>query len=347
MCALQITIISFSQNIEEKGMEKSYLVKPKGIALVWPEGLPVAYDGTNRKTLRGFYENLIEAIPKEIEITLIVKSQKIANSIKEVYNRKNVKTLVASRVKDIWIRDWAPLNLYNKGSVKSLKFKYQPAYLNIGEFEGDNESGHLISNSINSGTHPDFILDGGNFTYNGKGIGFITNRVISDNETFSIEEIEAIFNNNFGINKLIILPVEPEDETGHIDGMVQFINPYTVAIGSYPSNTDADEFLNKVAKLVEEEGIVNVIRISNGKIIEEKNEGIASAVGNHINFLVLGNKIILPTYDGLDKSYLNEMEMYFNKENIIEINCTELARLGGVIHCVTWEYYDGQFLKEY
>ena len=115
------------------------------------------------------------------------------------------------------------------------------------------------------------------------------------------------------INNLIILPEEPGDETGHINGMVRFVKGKTVIVGSYPESWSKDKrFMDFIAEKHKKElgDVYRIIRVPNGIPPGEKSEGIASAVGNHINFLRFGNRLFLSCYgipeDGPTKEVLQK-----------------------------------------
>ena len=71
-------------------------------------------------------------------------------------------------------------------------------------------------------------------------------------------------------------------------------------------------------------------------------ESIESAKGCYVNFLKLNNTIILPEFSPPRRPVIN-----YNKKNretfeklgysVQAINCTELSKLGGVLHCISWE----------
>lgn len=49
-----------------------------------------------------------------------------------------------------------------------------------------------------------------------------------------MHKIGELLREKLNITRLIVIPEEPGDETGHVDGMVRFLSPETVAVGSYP-----------------------------------------------------------------------------------------------------------------
>ncbi|HEX7412831.1 MAG TPA: agmatine deiminase family protein [Bacteroidia bacterium] len=323
----------------------NYLTKPKGIALVYPKDLPLIYE-TNRSELISFYEDLIRLIPNEIEITLIVKSEKIKQELAGKFTENNltkrIKCIVLSKTQDIWIKDWAPIFDFKTKAFK--KFIYNPFYLSPTKSKPDNISGIELQKKIQNEpwVSIDLVLDGGNFITNENDVIITTNRIIGDNENKSISEIESIIKKEFNNCKLLIVPVEPDDETGHTDGMIRFLTKSDVVVNCYPNDSihkEANDFLNSVCLELEKALKIKPLRIQSGAIDNTISEGMPSAVGNYINFILLGDVIIMPKYKGQTNKNIELLKTYFRPENIKEIDCTELAKKGGVLNCITWVYY--------
>ena len=245
---------------------------------------------------------------------------------------------------DICIRDWAPFTMAPDTFVKA---KYDPAYYALDEKEysarDDRASSALIEylggevTLLESRTH-NIILDGGNFTHNGNGVGVVSNRIISDNESVLITDYRRVFRARMGISRLITVPVDPGDVTGHVDGMVRFIDPVTMVLGTYgDAYKEGTKFLNQLSKQFENK--YNVIRIINAVADEPKAGEMASAFGNYINFFRVGNTIFLPQYDlPEDEKALKMFETQF-KVVPIKMDVKKLADLGGVLNCISWLYY--------
>jgi len=68
-----------------------------------------------------------------------------------------------------------------------------------------------------------------------------------------------------------------------------------------------------------------------------------SAKGTFINFTRLNNYILLPEYSmphyqkEINYSKVNENILTDNGLNVIRINCDELAKFGGSLHCLSWQ----------
>ncbi len=241
---------------------------------------------------------------------------------------------------DIWIRDWAPISAWDpQGKYFHIKARYQPAYLPKHESLPDNNAGIILSGRLKIPLTPlDLIWDIGNLTHNGIGTAIVTRRILSDNEILS-KKIKELFKKYLGINKLILVDEEPYDETGHIDGMVRFINENTLVIGRYTNDyPEGKALMDNLSNLLKKN--FNIIRITNRSPKTKKKEGVSSAFGNYINFLRLGNKIFIPQY-GIqeDRNAVKAFKKIIPSLEIIPVRSkyiNRLADLGGVLNCVSW-----------
>jgi len=334
-------------------------VEPKGLVLVYPKYLP-----DKRSKLVTCYNELIKSVllmTKLSELTFIVRPNaktELENFIGSLKTQTEVRYFKTPKVQDIWARDFMPI-YYRDGKV--CKALYNPSYFeqkDIKYADRDDQTGIEVADflklEVNDFIHSgkeNLILDGGNFIHNGQGTAIVTNRLIGDNESLFIDEIKQVFKTKLGITNLIIVPVEYGDETGHIDGMVRFIDDKTVLVGSYPSKytneanniPEADykigkQFLDNLADTLSK--TITVIRIENS--IPKDDKEFPSAFGNYINFLRIGNKVFLPQYNiSQDNEALETFHEHFSELQIIPIktDIDKLSSLGGVLNCISWTYY--------
>jgi len=323
----------------------------KAVVLVWPEEV-------HRKYLAGFYARLSAYIPENIKLIYLIKDKEIekevTSSVRKYNPKISVDCIVIPEVADIWIRDWAPIPALNSTRKPVLvKALYWSRYLVSSKAyrekaKGDDKAGRRLPEHLKLPVVDiSLIWDIGNLTHNGRGAAIVTKRLIEDNkEKYTEDEIKSSLKNKLNITDLIILPEEPGDDTGHVDGMVRFINEKTLAVGSYPKSwPEGKDFMDCIAeKLRKELGEgYRIIRVPNGIPPDEKSEGMASAVGNHINFLRLGNRLLLPYY-GIPEDEIAR-EVLQNALPDIEVipvdipGIKKLASKGGVLNCITWCYF--------
>lgn len=331
---LLIMSLSYSQN--------------HNVAIVYPEKLP-----DKRGQLSVFYNEFIDLLinSNEINEITIIHRPGIKDKLTKSFPSTKVKLFEYSSVQDIWIRDFAPFLIIDSIAYKGI---YNPSYFietnrktSFLDYEKtifyyasfDDNIGKQIAEQLGfTVRNVNITIDGGNFIHNGSGIGITTNRIVSENESMSIQEINDFFKENFGIKKLIILPVEPGDETGHIDGMVRFIDSNTVIVAEYEQNyKEGHDFMNKIAELLSSE--FNVVRVLNETPKLQSPDEFVSAYGNYINFLQVGNTIFLPQYGitNKDKAAIKILEKYF-KVVPVKKGIDKLSKLGGVLNCITWNY---------
>ena len=66
-------------------------------------------------------------------------------------------------------------------------------------------------------------------------------------------------------------------------------------------------------------------------------DGIPSAVGNYVNFLRIGQLLIVPAYGVTeDDEACRTLKQLCPDSWVVSFPCTELAREGGVLNCITW-----------
>ncbi len=250
--------------------------------------------------------------------------------------------------------DWGPIPAVDStGRTVVIQATYEPRYLVTSKAyraktESDDTAGRKLAEFLGLPVIDiPIIWDIGNLTYNGKGTAIVTERLIEDNkDRFTEVQIRTRIKETLNINRLIILSEEPGDETGHVDRMVRFLNSETVVVGAYTSDwAKGKRFMNKLAGILKQElGTgYKVVRIPNGTPPNKKSEGMYSVVGNHINFLRLGEKLLLPMYGiQADEKAIESFRKNLSSADIIPVNISGTSRLasqGGVLNCITWNYF--------
>jgi agmatine/peptidylarginine deiminase len=120
-----------------------------------------------------------------------------------------------------------------------------------------------------------------------------------------------------------------EDFTGHVDGMVRFVNRNTIL-----GNRLADDY--------------KYIQDDRRKIIEKYNlkyidvpffttDNRDSAIGIYVNYLEVNDLIVVPVFGrDEDKEAVDIIQKAFPNKVIETINYDEVALEGGLLNCTTW-----------
>lgn len=331
---------------------------PEFLGLVWPENL----QGKETKALaKKFYPDLIrillEEIPEQVSLAIIHRSGK-GEHISKDFGTEQIKLIEDDKIQDIWIRDFAPFWKHSENGNVPVKGFYFPDYMNedyLQASENDEAAGIKLGGEkteIISIGDDEILMDGGNLTHNGSGFGIITNRLVSDNDYYFYTRVLKVVKSYLGLQKVVLVPVEYGDVTGHVDGMVRFISENEAIVSEYPYKWEEVKiFIDKEDYLFEREQLneiathlqthnLKVFRIPNG--VPQISE-FGSAVGNYTNFLRVGEKVFVPQYGNAeqDAAALEAFEAAgFSKAHIIPVpDCVELAELGGVLNCITTHIY--------
>lgn len=303
--------------------------KTTSLFLAYPEG--VIDCGIDYSPASKVFDALIKSLPWKINLVVFVKSAEIAKKVSKLH--RNTTTLVNNELSSIWLRDSAGFNMGTHIVKPVFKPKYYRKFF---------EEAALIDQSmkiIHSILGIDMlkiplIWDCGNLVSNGK-IGFITDQIIADNKkSFDETQVKELIRTHLKIEPILV-PIHPDDIFGHIDANLSFVNQNTIAISKYPEEANKKDlkYLEEVKGIVQKQ-VSNVIEINENPSYEQNND-FESARGLHVNFLSLGNKIFLPSFENSDTEKQNK-DLLGKYAKVYPIASHELALFGGLLHCISF-----------
>ena len=132
--------------------------------------------------------------------------------------------------------------------------------------------------------------------------------------------------------KIIFIQPQPFDFTGHVDGLIRFIDDSNVLISDFRREKkwyqDSVQGTLKRHKL---EPILMPIAY------EYSSKSLNSAVGIYMNYLQVGDLILFPIFNKReDEEAFCVISKAFPDSTIFTINCKDLAKEGGILNCVSW-----------
>lgn len=279
------------------------------------------------------------------------RGRHIAKELKEIaqnplYNFQIKEIPDPYHSKNEWCRDYMPI----KGvDGKYYLFKYQPSYL-VGRktYEETIPNQAELCDALKIPVTPvDIILDGGAIEILGTK-GIITDRVISDNtsawKNCAPELIQEI-RKTLKLDELIVAPADPWDFTGHVDGMIRFVDESTVLVNEESDFNPKKIYSNEHDLWKYRRWQENLKMSSKNARLKQilltctmyKNKHAISAKGAYMNFLKLEKVIIMPTFEddeNDEKAKKTLKEVY--QRPVETIQSVKLSEKGGVINCVTW-----------
>jgi agmatine deiminase len=262
--------------------------------------------------------------------TLEARHPGVFKGLQQALVSHGVEVRLLQNTKDIWVRDFAPIQVTDRTFVK---FRYEPDYL-----RGDHEqwkTGDEVLDSLRQlGTfrHSDIVLDGGNVVVSREKV-ILTDKVYKENPHVSREQLRRQLQELFQVDQLIVIPKQAYDPIGHSDGVVRFLNEDSVVMNDYTHFDPAyGETVQKVLKRFR-------LQIELLPHFEERKtvEGIPSAVGNYVNLLYTEKVLVAPQYGAdPDEEAVKTLERLLPNRKIVPLECTGLAREGGAFNCATF-----------
>jgi len=244
-----------------------------------------------------------------------------------------------NNTKDIWCRDFMPVQVGKDQFVQFYLTKdyYQKKneYLRTDPAPICEELG--ITPIIPEYKGKRLFLDGGNIIMaHDKAI--ITERVFDDNKIPNDKLLE-ILTNALQVESVIIIPNEPDDYTGHSDGMVRWLDEKTVLANDYAKAGSDKRFMEQFYRALAGAGL-DILLVPYCPV--ESKAYNQPAIGCYINFLQVGNKVFLPTFDNKknDEKAIERFGEIFGSGNVLTIPSLAIAKLGGVLNCLSWEMID-------
>jgi agmatine deiminase len=236
---------------------------------------------------------------------------------------------VIPETSDIWCRDYMPIQL---GNDTFCQFIYRPDYLKGFEHLITPPARCRLSFMKKYDAEP-IILDGGNIVASWTRV-ILTDKIYRENPSFERPALRRRLEEIFQA-ECIFIPKEPYDKIGHSDGVVRFLDDKRVIVNDFSSIDPA--YGARLRDLFEGKGLevetLPMLREANKKRSDE----IESAVGIYINYLRVGNVVVLPKYDHPeDDVVVEKFQHLMPSVKLRQIDCRNLAEQGGVLNCVTW-----------
>lgn len=254
----------------------------------------------------------------------------LCTHIEEVLRNHGVTYAYLSGTKDIWCRDYMPVQIE---SNRLVFFKYNPDYLQDqrGRRLQTNpeevfyvEANHLQS-SLDNSIAIDLIIDGGNVVKCGHTI-VMTEKVFVENKGKSHSEVEHILREAFQCD-ITFLPWDRKEWFGHSDGVVHFAGNDKILLTNY--DDCSPYYYRRFRKVLEKHFEVIPLRY------HAKRRHARSWA--YINFLQVGKLILVPQL-GLEED-VQALEQIANACpdcEVLGIPAIEAVRCGGALNCVSW-----------
>lgn len=234
---------------------------------------------------------------------------------------------------DIWCRDYMPIQL---DQDRFCQFVYAPDYLR-GHEELITPPDKCRLPFMKHYRQEPIVLDGGNIVASRTKL-ILTEKVYKENPGIERPRLRARLEDILQA-ECVVIPKQAGDFIGHSDGVVRFLDENRVLMSDYA--TVDPTYGEKVRSVLEKKGL----EVETLPMFEEKGQrrrdGIEPAVGIYINYLRVGDVVVLPGFDRPeDQEAVEKAKQLMPNVTIFQVACRNLAEEGGVLNCVSWTIND-------
>lgn len=269
-------------------------------------------------------------------------SKWLAKDYKEVYDQfigalasVGIAPIVLNQTEEVWCRDFMPLYI---GNGRYVGFNFRPDYLLSKPSYLKYITRQALATedlSIDYADQVDLVLDGGNYVRCGDKV-IITDKIFSENPSYRPVNLLSRLEEALQA-EVILLPWDMEEPFGHADGMVSWLGDNQVLLNNYNQLEKGKEkpFLKRLISILDYHFDVQELHY------EDK---ISSDSWCYLNYLETEDVIFLPALSlkhdcEADVAAMSAFEHIFQHKTIKQVFAQPLVKLGGALHCVTWEYY--------
>jgi len=252
---------------------------------------------------------------------------------------------------DSWARDHGPLTTLAEGQATLNAFVFNGWG---GKFEASLDaaiSTRLHTQGGFAGTpmqRHDLVLEGGAIETDGQGTLLATrSSVISATRNPGRDQVamETALTERLGLDRFLWLDhgdVSGDDTDGHIDTLARFADPDTIVHATAPPGDQDHAALAAMAAQLAQ------LRTRDGRPyrllalpfpgVHRDRDG-RRLPATYANFLVLNGAVLLPTYGvAQDREALAVLQTAFGDREIVTIDCREIIRQNGSLHCLTMQF---------
>ena len=243
--------------------------------------------------------------------------------------RQQVDYALLSNTKDIWMRDYMPVQCSPDHFVA---YRYEPDYLR-GQSQYITNWKHVIAPARIPYVNSNLILDGGNVIMCGNKV-ILTEKVFQENPSLLPTQLISRLDRAFQA-ETIIIPWDRLEPYGHADGMVRYIGHGKVLLTNY---CDFDRTLRKK--------LLDALQ-PHFEVVELHYDTPRPHKWNwaYINFLLTNGKLFLPKLNALeDEQACTQIGAAFGipRKHIELVDITGVLKHGGGLNCISWnvQLYD-------
>ncbi|MFN4112262.1 MAG: agmatine/peptidylarginine deiminase [Ignavibacteria bacterium] len=305
------------------------------------------------------FAEIVKKISEGEQIFILVQNEVHRKSASQVLKKVGVDftqiTFVQQKTDRNWLRDSSPFFVKDENEkVHPIKFIFN-GWSKYKNYKNDQKIPLTISKVLNKSfitalyKNKPVTLEGGAIDTNGEGTLITTEECLLDNKVqtrnpgFTKNDYVQIFNEYFGVDKVIWLKkgIIGDDTHGHIDDVCRFVNKNTLLLCSEKNPDDENyKILNENKEILKEERLadgsrVEVIDLPMPEPLYFEGQRLPAS---YANFYISNSYVLVPTFNDVnDKIALGILSELFPGRKVVGIHAVDLVWGLGTIHCLSHE----------
>ena len=300
-----------------------------------------------------FFARFIRLLAACEPVKVIATGAPLAEAQEQLRGVANVECIDIP-TNDSWLRDTGPVFLV----PRELKGKAKPAGGPVAvcwewnawggkypPWDRDAQVSRSIAGRLGMAVvTPGVVLEGGAIETDGEGTLLVNHRCVVDpkrNPGLSQAEMEQVLQTRLAADRVIWVGGElaGDDTDGHIDQIARFVAPGRVVAARQPDRLDPNqaslaENLAKLESAVDARGRrLEVIPIDIPSRFSFEGTQLPAS---HLNFYMANGAVMVPVFGGpTDEPAVRTLAACFPGRRMVPIDCQELVRGRGALHCIT------------
>ena len=269
--------------------------------------------------------------------------------------------LVVAPADDTWARDHGPIIVATDDGFRVLNFRFN-AWGNKFSWEKDNALNQRLAGAGVFGNHRlhslDMVLEGGSIESDGQGTLLTTEAcLLNPNRNPDVDRtaLEAHLKAELGVSRVLWLAnghLEGDDTDSHVDTLVRFCDPATLAYvrcddpgdSHYPALAALETELQALRRADGEP--YRLVALPWPRPCHDPVDG-HRLPATYANFLIINGAVLVPIYGSdADSRALAVLGGAFPGRDIIPIDCLSVIRQHGSLHCLTMQLPRGSLANQ-
>jgi agmatine/peptidylarginine deiminase len=303
------------------------------------------------------YVELAVAIATEVTPLILCQDAAHQQQIRQQLGGRCVHEprLVIAPYNDTWCRDYGPVTLAQGEAKQLLDFQFNGWGDKYDAGLDNNINQHMAAQWQAPLKTISYELEGGSIETDGQGTLLTTAHCLLDsnrNKGFKKEQVEKFVLEQLGLERILWITegaLLGDDTDSHIDNLVRFCSPDTIAYATCSRKDDVhyepmQKMRAQVEALRQPDGRpykIEAIEIPSPQFDEDGKR----LPGSYVNFLIVNNSVIVPTFGcAEDAAAIAGLRRCFPGSKILPVPGGNLIKQYGGPHCATMQLPVGTIL---